>query len=291
MFGSSTVISHDFNATIDVICDRTRYVASFNPSTQVDVKTLLDVLALAKASSQGSANPDLTAACWAELLPRKRVNAGAQLICEADVAKALYVVRTGSFKSVVLDASGIAQIVGFPMRGELLGAQAFAEGIYSASVYALEDSDVIVLTLAKLAELARAYPGFEQIVFRSMAKSLVREQNQIWALGSQCATARLAQFLLQLAAFYARSGYAATEFSLRMTRTDLASYLSLSIETVSRTFATLQMAGLIEIHQRSVKLLDVARLKQFCRGGARVSAKDLVKVNVKRGGEKRLLAA
>ena len=292
MFSSSNVISHDFNSTTNAICEGTRYVASFNPSTHVDVKTLLDVLALPEVSSQlGGANHDLRTACWAEQLPRKRVSAGAQLICEAEFAKALYVVRTGTFKSVVLDASGVAQIVGFPMRGELLGAQAFAEGKYSANVYALEDSDVIVLTLAKLAELTRAYPGFEQLVFRSMAKSLVREQNQIWALGSQCATARLAQFLLQLAAFYAQSGYAATEFSLRMTRTDIASYLSLTIETVSRTFATLQTAGLIEIDQRSVKLLDTTRLKQFCRGGTRISAKDLGKSNTKRVGEKRLLAA
>ncbi len=292
MFSSNNVISHDFNSTTNEICDSTRYVPSFNPSAHVDVKTMIDALALADVSSHlGIATHDLSLACWTELLPRKRVSAGAQLICEADIAKALYVVRTGSFKSVVLDASGVAQIVGFPMRGEMLGAQAFAEGRYSANVYALEDSDVIVLTLAKLTELSRAYPGFEQIVFRSMAKSLVREQNQLWALGSQCATARLAQFLLQLAAFYAQAGYAANEFTLRMTRTDIASYLSLTIETVSRTFATLQSADIIEVHQRSVKLLDIAGLKQFCRGGARVSAKDLVKANVKRGGEKRLLAA
>ena len=163
--------------------------------------------------------------------------------------------------------------------------------LLSANVYALEDSDVIVLTLAKLAELSRAYPGFERIVFRGMAKSLVREQNQLWALGSQCATARLAQFLLQTAAFYAQAGYATNEFLLRMTRTDIASYLSLTIETVSRTFAILQNARVIEIHQRSVKLIDLVRLTKLCRGGARVSAKDLVKATAKRSGAKQLLAA
>lgn len=268
------------------------YSARFNPSTHVDVKTMIDALALAHVSApMGPTYRELELACWGEPLPRKRVSAGAQLIGEADVAKALYVVRTGSFKSVVLDETGVAQIVGFPMRGELIGAEAFAEGKYSANVYALEDSDVIVLTLTKLAELSRAYPGFERIVLRGMAKSLVREQNQLWALGSQCATARLAQFLLQLSAFYAQAGYAANAFSLRMTRTDIASYLSLSIETVSRTFTTLQNASIIEIQQRSVKLLDIARLKQCCRGSARVSAKNLVKSNAKRGGERRLLAA
>ena len=266
---------------------------SFNSNTHVDVKTMIDTLALTSIlNPTETVDGALELACWAEQLPRKRISAGAQLICEADVAKALYIVRTGSFKSVVLDATGIAQIVGFPMRGELLGAQAFADGKYSANVYALEDSDVIVLTLAKLAELSRLYPGFEQIIFRGMAKTLVREQNQLWALGSQCATARLAQFLLQLSAFYSQAGYAANEFSLRMTRTDIASYLSLTIETVSRTFTTLQNARIIDIQQRSVKLLDSLRLKQFCRGGARVSASDLVNANVKSFGcNKQPLAA
>ena len=273
--------SHDFDATAGI--SGTRYIPSFNPSTHVDVKTLLDTLALCDASAMPDiANYELILPCWGEHLARKRIVAGAQLICEADVARALYVVRTGSFKSVVLDANGVAQIVGFPMRGELLGAQAFADGKYSANVYALEDSDVIVLPLAKLAELSRLYPGFEQIIFRGMAKSLVREQNQLWTLGSQCATARLAQFLLQLATFYGQTGYATNAFLLRMTRTEIASYLSLTIETVSRTFAILQSAGVIDIHQRSVKLIDLVRLTQFCRGGARTSAKDLVKATAKR---------
>ena len=266
------------------------YTASFNPCTHVDVKTMMNTLELTNVGlTPEFASSEQILACWSEPLPRKRIGAGEQLICEAGVAKALYVVRTGSFKSVVLDASGVAQIVGFPMRGELIGTEAFAEGKYSANVYALEDSDVIVLTLSKLTELSRAYPGFEKIIIRAMAKSLVREQNQLWALGSQCATARLAQFLIQLSEFYAQSGYAANEYSLRMTRTDIASYLSLTIETVSRTFTILQNAEIIEIQQRLVKLLDLTRLKQFCRGGARVSAKDLVKA--KRDGERRLLAA
>ena len=285
---SSSVTQHQFEPVGDDA--GTGYTASFNPCTHVDVKTMMHTLALTNVvGTPEFANGEQILACWSEQLPRKRVSAGEQLICEADVAKALYVVRTGSFKSVVLDAGGVAQIVGFPMRGELIGAEAFAEGKYSANVYALEDSDVIVLTFSKLTELSRAYPGFEKVIIRAMAKSLVREQNQLWALGSQCATARLAQFLLQLSAFYAQSGYAANEFSLRMTRTDIASYLSLTIETVSRTFTILQNAEIIEIQQRLVKLLDSTRLKQFCRGGARVSAKDLVKA--KRDGDRRLLAA
>lgn len=289
MFSSTNLVNHHEFDTVGNATG-TGYTASFNPSTHVDVKTMMHTLALTNVVvTPEFASSEQILACWSEPLPRKRISAGEQLICEAGVAKALFVVRTGSFKSVVLDASGVAQIVGFPMRGELIGAEAFAEGKYSANVYALEDSDVIVLTLSKLSELSRAYPGFEKIIIRAMAKTLVREQNQLWALGSQCATARLAQFLLQLSAFYAQSGYAANEFSLRMMRTDIASYLSLTIETVSRTFTILQNAEIVEIQQRLVKLLDLPRLKQLCRGGARVSAKDLVKA--KRNGERRLLAA
>lgn len=289
MFSPSNLVTrHETDAVQNAA--GTGYIASFDPSTHVDVKTMMNTLGLTNlVRSSECASREHVLACWGEQLPRKRIKAGVQLIADEEIAKALYLVRTGSFKTVVLDATGVAQIVGFPMRGELIGAEAFAEGKYNANVYALEDSDVIVLTLTKLTELSRAYPGFENLVFRAMAKSMVREQNQLWALGSQCATARLAQFLLQLSAFYAQAGFAAHEYSLRMTRTDIANYLSLTIETVSRTFTTLQNAAIIEINQRSVKLLDLTQLKQLSRGDARVSAKAMVKA--KRDSESGLLAA
>jgi len=217
------------------------------------------------------------AACLRELLSHRRIRAGQLMIADQETAKALYVVRTGAFKTVALDADGVSQIVGFPMRGDLIGADGFSDGKFRASVYALEDSEVIVLSMHRLAELAARYPGFEQLVYRCMARALVREQDQVWALGSQCASTRLAQFLLKLSVHYANAGYSPKHFLLRMTRTDLANFLGLTVETVSRTLTVMRAAGILSINQRELHILDFERLRSFGRNGERTSTKEIAR--------------
>ncbi len=244
-------------------------VVKFAPKgeqTTLQVVSLLTLLGLQWAGAQ---------ACLQECVAKRRVRAGQALISDREPAKALYVVRTGGFKTVALDALGVSQIVGFPMRGDLIGADGFDDGKFCTSVIALEDSEVIVLSMHRLAELSARYPGFEQLVYRCMARALVREQNQVWALGSQCASARLAQFLLRLSTHYADTGYSPNRFVLRMTRSDLANFLGLTVETVSRTLTTMRSAGVMEIDQRELHILDFARLRAFGKSDERVSAKNI----------------
>jgi CRP/FNR family transcriptional regulator, anaerobic regulatory protein len=204
-----------------------------------------------------------------EGLPRRRVRAGQPLVVDQESAKAVYLVRTGTFKTIVIDCNGQEQIVGFPMTGDMIGVDAFNDGHHQASVYALEDADVIVLSLVRLAELAKRYPGFEQLVYRSMARALVREQKQVWTLGVQCAHARLAEFLLGLARRYADAGYSGKAFRLRMSRQDMASHLGLTIETVSRTLSAMHKLGLINVDGREIELKDADELKRLAFSGDR----------------------
>jgi CRP/FNR family transcriptional regulator, anaerobic regulatory protein len=255
---------------------------------EVEMRAMLEILGIdlhQLINAHGAAGPGTvphserarSAQLLAERLPRRRVRAGQQLIKDRESLKAIYIVRTGAFKAETLDQNGVSQIVGFPMRGDLLGADGLGDGQFCANVYALEDSDVIVLAISRLAELAANYPGFEQVIYRCIARALVREQSQVWALGSQCASARLAQFFKQLSQHYAKAGYSPNEFVLRMTRTELANYLGLTVETISRTLTTMQSAGAIEVKQRQLKIVDFDRLAVFGKSGDRVSAKDLAK--------------
>ena len=82
-------------------------------------------------------------------------------------------------------------------------------------------------------------------------------------LGSTCAEARLASFLLDLAHRYQARGYSLSEFFLRMTREEVASYLGLKLETVSRLFSRLQGEGLLQVQGRAIKLLDLTALKRL----------------------------
>ena len=203
-------------------------------------------------------------------LPKKRVRAGQCLITDTCTANALYVIRTGVFKVVALDAQGMEQVIGFPMMGDIIGLEAFADGHYRASAYALEDCEVIVLSLTRLAAWAKQYQGIEQLMYRCMAQALVREQDHLWALGSQSAQARVAQFLLNTATRYGAAGYSSKTFVLRISRQELASFLGLTIETVSRTLSAMQKLALIQVVGRQIDLCDITQLRKLCRSSERV---------------------
>ncbi len=86
-------------------------------------------------------------------------------------------------------------------------------------------------------------------------------------LGTMRAEERLATFLLNLSQRFVARGFSQVEFHLRMTREEIASYLGLKLETVSRLFSRLQEEGLIQVQGRAVKLLDLAALKKLVGQG------------------------
>jgi CRP/FNR family transcriptional regulator len=73
-------------------------------------------------------------------------------------------------------------------------------------------------------------------------------------LGSMSAEERVAMFLLDLSRRFAARGQSASEFNLRMKRVEIASYLGLQLETVSRTFSKFQDAGLIGVRQKFIRI-------------------------------------
>ena len=73
-------------------------------------------------------------------------------------------------------------------------------------------------------------------------------------------------FLLNLAEAFRERGYSSSEFVLPMSRREIASYLGLKLETVSRLFSQLQEEGLIQVQGRAIKLLNLPALKRSSVG-------------------------
>jgi CRP/FNR family transcriptional regulator len=169
---------------------------------------------------------------------------------------ALYAVRLGTFKTVMLSEDGREQIAGYHMGGDILGLDGIGDERHACEAIALEDSEVCALSFAKLDELARRDPLVRRNLFRLISRDLCRGQEMMLLLGSRRADERLAAFLVNLAGRFRSRGYSANEFALRMTREEIASYLGLKLETVSRLFSRLHAEGLIQVQGRSIKLLD-----------------------------------
>ncbi|MDH5212217.1 MAG: helix-turn-helix domain-containing protein, partial [Betaproteobacteria bacterium] len=170
-------------------------------------------------------------------------------------------IRSGFFKTNLLDNDGREQVTGFFMGGELLGMDGIA-GAYHGTAIALEDSEVCILPYALIEDLSRDVPALQRRLHAVLAREIARDHGVMMLLGSMRAEERLATFLLNLSRRFRRRGYSATEFHLRMTRDEIGSYLGLKLETVSRLFSSFQKDGLIDVQQKHVRIRDSEGLER-----------------------------
>jgi len=164
-------------------------------------------------------------------------------------------------RGTVHDNLGLEQITGYHMPGDVIGADGAGDERHTSQAVALEDSEVCVLPYNQLDRLSATVPELRHNLFRLASRDLCRDHAMMLTLGSRSAEARLTLFLLDLAERFRARGYSAREFVLRMTREEIASYLGLKLETVSRLFSSLQEQGLLQVQGRAVKLLDINGLR------------------------------
>jgi len=207
---------------------------------------------------------DTTKLCEMDELTRvkRRIARGTVLYRSGDAFDSLYAVRSGSFKSVGFSRGGEEKVTGMHLPGEVMGLDAINGRKYGYDAVALEDSEVCVIPYARLTQLALQIPELQAQLLRILSGDISRDQGLMLLLGGMDAEQRISAFLLSLSRRYQKLGYAASRFSLRMTREEIGSYLGLTLETVSRLFSRLQRDGLISAHQREVELKDVARLRE-----------------------------
>jgi CRP/FNR family transcriptional regulator len=193
----------------------------------------------------------------------RRVQQGVALYRAGDPFGPIYAIRSGTFKTVLLDANGSYQVLGFPMASDVLGLDGIEAQHYRTEAVALEDSEVAIIPFPRLAHLGGNAGELQQFVYRLLSRQLTREHMQMWLLGSLGAESRVAAFLLILGERYARLGYSDTRFNLRMTRLDLGSFLGLTQETVSRALSRFDQDDVIRTHNKELQILDVERLHQI----------------------------
>jgi len=198
---------------------------------------------------------------------RRRVKRGEALFNAGGEFNAVYAIRSGFFKTSLVDGEGREQVTGFFMGGELVGLDGIGSGTYNGTAMALEDSEVCVLPYALIEEMAREIPALARHLHAVLAREIVRDHGVMMLLGSMRAEERLATFLLNISKRFVRRGYSASDFHLRMTREELGSFLGLKLETVSRLFSAFQKEGWIDVQQKHVRIVDVAGLQSVLNGG------------------------
>src|SRR5947208_3018039 len=93
---------------------------------------------------------------------RRRVKRGETLFKGGAEFNAIYAIRSGFFKTSVVDGEGREQVTGFSMGGELIGLEGIGSGQYHGTTTALEDSEVCVLPYALIEEMAHEMPALQR---------------------------------------------------------------------------------------------------------------------------------
>lgn len=180
--------------------------------------------------------------------------------------KSLYAVRSGTIKLIRDTDQGEEQILGFYFPGELLGLDAIESSMHRCSAVALETSSFCAFPYIRLEELGRDIPGLQQQMLRLMSKELVLENEMLLSICNKKADERVATFLLNLSQRFERLGYSSSQFKLSMSRQEIATYLGLTIETVSRIISRFQKDGILTTERKQVMIEDMTRLQNLCVG-------------------------
>jgi CRP-like cAMP-binding protein len=164
----------------------------------------------------------------------------AEIYGEGEPADYLYKVVSGVVRTSKVLADGRRQIGAFYMAGDLFGLEASDDHTFSAD--AVSDAKVIVIKRSAVLALAARDNAIAQELWSATAHELERVQKRVMLL-IKSAEERVAGFLLEMAT---RSS-SAQIVELPMSRQDIADYLGLTIETVSRTFTHLESSTFIAV--------------------------------------------
>jgi CRP/FNR family transcriptional regulator len=213
--------------------------------------------------------PDEALDCFERIVHvRRRIPRGERLFSANDRFRSIYAVRSGFFKTCMGDAQGREQVTGFFMSGELLGLDGLRRGCCECSATALEDSDVCSMPYALIEAAGLQIPALQRRLHIALAGEITRSQRMQVLLGSMRGEQRLASFLIDLSRRFLHRGYSGSSFSLRMTRSEIGSYIGLTLETVSRLFSAFQRGGLITVQHKQVCNLDVKGLERLVASDA-----------------------
>jgi CRP/FNR family transcriptional regulator len=191
----------------------------------------------------------------------RRLHAAESLFHEGAAADSLHFVRAGTFKVVRTAGDGYEQVLGFAGRGEVLGFDAIASGTHPTAAVALEDSSAFAVPLREFFGGGPRLLALDTLVHRAVSKALASRGELADVMAAVAAEVRLARFLLQWSQRMAGCGQSPRRFHLRMSRRDIASFLGVAHETVSRSFGLLVRWGVVQVDNREVEVLDMLALK------------------------------
>ena len=188
---------------------------------------------------------------------------GDRLFDHGERFDSVYMVRSGTLKTSTVSASGEEQVIGFHGPGDLAGLDAIHDGRHTSSAIPLGTASVCSLPWDPLCRLSARVPLVQSRLLAKMSRHIHDSERRLGLLVMRSACQRMAAFLIGMLDDCRRRGLKCDEIVLPMPRADIASYLALAIETVSRSLTRQHAERLIEVRRNIIRILDERALRRM----------------------------
>ena len=176
----------------------------------------------------------------------------------------IYAVSSGTFKLCQNADDGEENIIGLRFPGELIGEDALYLKTYNYTAIAIGDSSVCKVSVDQMASCGKLVPEVQQNLIELLSRqSYVRQRNFQAYIGKKSADSLLAAFLLNIIERNADYTGCDDSIELPISRNDVANFLGLRRETLSRVFSKFQKEQLIQVEGKKIQLLEVERLNKL----------------------------
>ena len=193
---------------------------------------------------------------------RHRLDPGAEVIGQGETVVNYSNIIRGVVKLTKVMADGRQQIVGLQFAPDFLGRPFLAESAIAAE--AATESEICNFSRGVLDRLVKKTPELEHKLHRQALKELDEARDWMLTLGRKSAQEKVASFLYLIATHIDPESIDTSAFDLPLSRADIADFLGLTIETVSRQFTKLRKENVIQIeNNRRVTVPDMDRLMRF----------------------------
>lgn len=192
---------------------------------------------------------------------RHRLNRGSSPYQQGQALTALYLVQDGMVKTQMESRDGAVQVMGFHQVGELIGLDALSSGIHMTTAVAVDTAIVEAISWPHLNRTMRHNAALLEWVLQRSSLSLAALEESLVLVGSKNGVGRLSSFLVAQS-LRRGSESPALEFTLEMTRADIAHYVGLTKESTSRLLQQLEKRGLVALKH---KALRIRNFNALCR--------------------------
>lgn len=180
------------------------------------------------------------------VLERKKLYLKNEIVVKSQTPlKKFYIVHSGALKTFVTTHENNEQITGFFLPGDIVGLDSISTRVYNNNIQALSNTLICELYYDELIKVIDSNTDVRDLIFKLLSTDIYNYQKLVLCYSQKKSDERLATFIYSLYLRYQQRGHSSLNIKLAMSRAEIANYLGLTIETISRNLSKLQELNIL----------------------------------------------